>query len=105
MKIKKGDTIKVIVGKDRGKSGKVLQVLPALNRVSVLGINVLTKHLRSNKRNVAGQKIEFPSPIEASNVMLVCPQCGKTTRVGASAAAEPAGAAKTRACKKCKAAI
>ena len=104
MKIKKGDTIKVIAGKDRGKTGKVLQVLPKLNRASVEGINMLAKHLRSNKRGVAGQKIEFPSPLEISNVMLVCPSCGKTTRI-AAASAEGEHAAKTRACKKCKAAL
>lgn len=104
MKIKKGDTIKVIAGKDRGKTGKVLQVLPKLNRVSVQGINMLAKHLRSNKRGVAGQKIEFPSPIEISNVMLVCPSCGKTTRIAASSAADE-HAAKTRACKKCASAL
>ncbi|MBI2637129.1 MAG: 50S ribosomal protein L24 [Parcubacteria group bacterium] len=103
MRIKKGDTITVIAGKDKGKRGKVLQTLPTLNRVSVLGVNVLTKHLRSNKRGAAGQKIEFPSPIHLSNVMLVCPQCGKGTRVGARRSQE--SGAKTRVCKKCKAAI
>ena len=104
MKIKKGDTVKVMKGKDRGKTGTVLQTLPALNRVSVAGINVLTKHLRSNKRGIAGQKIEFPSPIEVSNVMLVCPSCGKSARTGSSASSDP-NAAKTRVCKKCAAAI
>ena len=103
MKIKKGDTIKVIAGKDRGKTGKVLQTLPKLNRVSAEGINMLTKHLKSGKRGQQGQKIEFPSPIQVSNVMLVCPQCGKPTRVSASAAAQ--GKAKSRSCRKCNASI
>ncbi|MBI1961175.1 MAG: 50S ribosomal protein L24 [Parcubacteria group bacterium] len=103
MKIKKGDTIKVIAGKDRGKTGKVLQTLPKLNRVSAVGINVLTKHLKSGKRGQAGQKVEFPSPIQVSNVMLVCPQCGKLTRVSESTG--PAGGAKSRSCRKCKASI
>ncbi len=103
MKIKKGDTITVITGKDRGKTGKVLQTLPTLNRVSAEGINVLTKHLKSGKRGQQGQKIEFPSPIQVSNVMLVCPQCGKLTRVSIST--DTAGKAKSRSCRKCKASI
>lgn len=103
MKIKKGDTVKVISGKDKGKTGKVLQVLPKLNRVSVEGVNVLTKHLRSGKRGVAGQKIEFPSPIHVSNVMLVCPQCGKRARAGSRQESE--SGARVRTCKRCKAAI
>ncbi|OJI07582.1 50S ribosomal protein L24 [bacterium CG10_46_32] len=101
MKIKKGDTIKVIAGKDKGKTGKVLQVLPDFNRVSVEGVNVLTKHLRSGKTGQQGQKIEFPSPIEVSNVVLLCPQCGKPTRVGIHKETE--SGIKSRMCKKCKA--
>ncbi|MAG28709.1 50S ribosomal protein L24 [bacterium] len=103
MRIKKGDTIKVMAGKDKGKTGKVIQVLPGLNRVSVEGINVLSKHLRSQKKEQQGQKIEFPSPIQVSNVMIVCPQCGKTTRVAHTE--NPETKAKARACKKCKAQI
>lgn len=82
MKIKKGDTVKITAGKDRGKSGKVLQVFPALLRVSVEGCNIMVKHLKSGKRGTAGQRIEFPSPLHISNVMLISPASGKTTRVG-----------------------
>ena len=82
MKIKKGDTIKVIAGKDRGKTGKVLQAFPKLERVSVEGINILTKHLRSQQRSQQGQRIEYPSPFHVSNVLLVCPHTNKPTRVG-----------------------
>ncbi|MDZ4221672.1 MAG: 50S ribosomal protein L24 [Patescibacteria group bacterium] len=105
MKIKAGDTVKVIAGRDRGKTGKVVQALPALNRVSVEGINMLSKHLRSGREGQQGQKIEFASPIQISNVMLVCPQCGKPTRVGITESKEGGKSAKTRACKKCKAAL
>lgn len=105
MKIKAGDTVKVIAGKDRGKTGKVVQALPALNRVSVEGINMLSKHLRSGRTGQQGQKIEFASPIQISNVMLVCPQCGKPTRVGIIESKEGEKSAKTRACKKCKTAL
>lgn len=110
MRIKTGDIIKVIAGKDKGKTGKVLQVLPKINRVSAEGINILSKHLRSNEKGKQGQRIEFPSPIHMSNVMLVCPQCSKPTSVGyklaeAKANQPKAGqplAGKQRICKKCK---
>lgn len=82
MKIKKGDTIKVITGKDKGKTGKVLQAFPALNRVSVEGVNVAVKHLRSGRTGQEGQRIEFPSPIQVSNVALLCPHTGSATRIG-----------------------
>jgi large subunit ribosomal protein L24 len=99
MRIKKGDTIKVIAGKDNGKTGKVLQVLPGIGRVSVEGVNVLSKHLRSQKKEQQGQKVEFPSPIQISNVMLVCSQCGKTTRVAHTMSEDKK--TKHRSCKKC----
>ena len=82
MKIKKGDTVKIIAGKDKGKNGKVLQVFPSISRVSVEGCNIAVKHLKSQKKGQQGQRIEFPSPIHSSNVMLVSPSTGKPTRVG-----------------------
>lgn len=103
MKIKKGDTVKIIAGKDRGKSGKVVQVFPKLSRVSVAGINISYKHLRSQRRGQTGQKIEFPSPLFLANVALVCPHCGLSTRV--AYAREGEKSKKTRLCRKCKAAI
>lgn len=103
MKIRKGDNVKVLAGKDKGKSGKVLQVFPKLNRVSVAGINISYKHLRSQRRGQAGQKIEFPSPLALDNVALVCPHCGVPTRVAMSP--ESKDSKKTRMCRKCKASI
>ncbi|MEI7620633.1 MAG: 50S ribosomal protein L24 [Candidatus Falkowbacteria bacterium] len=107
MNIKKEDKVKILAGKDKGKSGKVLQVLPARGKVSVEGLNLLIKHMRPSKRGEKGQRIEFPSFVDASNLALVCPKCGKTTRV-AYKIAKSEGAEKSkkyRACKKCQEAI
>ena len=80
MKIKTGDKVRVLTGKDKGKQGNVLQVFPLLQRVVVEGVSVMTKHLRKTGQR-AGQKIEFPSPIHISNVELVSPKSGKSGRV------------------------
>jgi large subunit ribosomal protein L24 len=98
MKIKKGDKIKVLLGKDSGKTGAVTKVLPS-GRVVVEGVNMLTKHQRPKKEGEKGTKVKFAAPIDMSNVMLVCPKCGKATRVGY--VSEGAGK-KLRSCKKCK---
>ena len=84
MKIKSGDTIKVIAGKDKGKTGKVLQVFPKKNRASVEGVNLLIKHLRANKRDEKGQRVQFPSPLSLSNMMVICSKCKKEARIGYS---------------------
>ncbi len=81
MKIKKNDQVKILSGKDKGKTGKVLQVMPKNNRLSIEGLNILIKHLRPRRENEKGQRIEFPSFINAAKVMLVCPECNKATRV------------------------
>lgn len=70
-KITKGDTVKIITGKDRGKQGKVIQVFPALAKVVVDGVNMYTKHLRPRKEGEKGQRVEFSAPIHVSNVKLV----------------------------------
>lgn len=82
MKIKKGDTVKVIAGKNAGKTGKVVQVLPADDKVVVEGINKVTKHMKSQRRGEKGQKFEFDAPIHVSNVMVVEVKSGKPSRVG-----------------------
>ena len=82
MKIKTGDKVKILAGKDKGKEGKVLQVFPKLSKVVVEGINVATRHLRSNRSGQPGQKIQFPSPVHMSNVTLINPKTGKAGRVG-----------------------
>ena len=82
MKIKKNDLVQVITGKNRGKQGKVVRVIPETNRVIVEGVNILKKHERPNQRNQQGGISEKEHPIHASNVMLVDPKTNKPTRVG-----------------------
>jgi large subunit ribosomal protein L24 len=81
--IKKGDKVKILSGKDKGKTGKVLQIFVSQNRASVEGLNLLIKHMRPRKQGEQGQRIEFPAPLNLSNMMIVCPKCGKPTRIGA----------------------
>lgn len=106
MHIKTGDTVKVMAGKDKGKTGKVLQTFPKLQRVVVEGVNLTKKHARTNKRGEKGQKIEFAGPLSAANVQLVCPKCSKPTRIESKVLTTPDGKArKIRGCKKCREAV
>ena len=82
MKIKTGDTVRVISGAYRGDSGKVLSVNHETGRVIVEGVNTVWKHVRRSQRNPQGGRLEMEMPIQASNVMVVCPKTGKPTRVG-----------------------
>ncbi|MFA5155356.1 MAG: 50S ribosomal protein L24 [Patescibacteria group bacterium] len=104
MYIKKNDTVKILAGKDKGKTGKVLQILPREGRASVEGLNLLIKHLRPRKEGEKGQRIEFPAFVNISNLALVCPKCGKATRVGAklSPKTDSQPAKKFRVCRKCR---
>lgn len=101
MNIKKNDKVKVLAGKDRGKTGTVLQIFTKDMRASVEGVNLLIKHLRPRKEGEKGQRIEFPSPMNVSNLMLVCPSCGKATRVGHKVVVSGENKKKYRECKKC----
>lgn len=101
MRIKKGDTVKIIAGKDKGKTGKVLAVLSEAGRVTVEGVNVFTKRMRPKRQNQKGETVQLPRPLTISNAMLVCPNCKKATRVGMRID----GASKVRYCKKCEATI
>jgi large subunit ribosomal protein L24 len=107
MKIKKGDKVKILSGKDKGKTGKVLQIFSDKNRASVEGLNILIKHMRPRRQGEAGQRIEFPAPFNISNMALVCPNCGKAVRVNykeisISKEGEKKTVKKTRVCNKCK---
>lgn len=82
MRIKKNDTVQVITGKNRGKIGRVVRVMPEIDKVIVEGVNVLKKHERPNQKNQQGGITEKEHPIHVSNVMLVDPKSGKVTRVG-----------------------
>ncbi|MBT3690545.1 50S ribosomal protein L24 [bacterium] len=82
MKIKKGDNVKVTVGKDKGKTGKVSQVFIKQNKVVVEGLNIRFKHMKPKKQNEQGQRIEFSAPLDASNVMIIDPKSSKVSRIG-----------------------
>lgn len=98
MKVKKGDLVRVISGKDKGKEGKILRVIPKLNKIIVENVNVVKKHQRPTQQLREGGIIEQPSPIHVSKVMVVCPSCGKPTRVGYRFLEE---GKKVRICRKC----
>ncbi len=102
LKVKKGDTVLVLVGKDRGKTGKVLAAIPAKNRVLVEGRNIVKKHVRPKKAGEKGQRVEVPAPMPVSRVMVICPSCGKATRVGIQ---RKRGEQRQRICKKCQSVI
>ena len=97
MKIKKGDQVKIILGKDNGKTGKVLRVFSIDEKILVEGLNLVKKHIRPRKEGEKGQRLELPAKINISNVMLVCPKCGKSTRVGLKKTIDK----NVRICKKC----
>lgn len=106
VKIHKGDTVEVITGKeeDKGKRGEVIRVEPDDQVVVVTGIHMRTKHqkqVQSQGRTVNPGKLRFEAPIHISNVMMVCPKCGKTTRITISREGEKV----QRICKKCNASI
>ncbi len=81
MKIKTGDTVYVLSGKDKGRRGRVIRVMPRENRIIVDGINLVTKHQKPRTATQKGSRIQKPAPIFASKVMLVCPHCDQPTRV------------------------
>ena len=97
MKIKKGDTILVITGKDKGKKGKIIQALPSSSRLIVENINLRKKSVKPKTSGQKGQVVEFPAPINISNVKIMCPKCSKSSRVGYIETANK----KVRICKNC----
>ena len=97
MRIKKGDNVLVVSGKDRGKKGKVLRAFPREAKIVVEGAGVRKKHVRAKSAGQKGQIVEMPGAFSVSNVKLVCPKCGKATRVGYKVE----GAKKSRICKQC----
>ena len=97
LNVKKDDTVVIISGKDKGKKGKILVSIPEKEHVVVEGANMVTRHTKPRRQGEAGGRIEHEGSINASNVMLVCPKCGKATRVGHAYE----GDKKVRVCKKC----
>ncbi len=98
MKIRKGDKIKVIAGKDKGRTGQVERVYPKSNKVLIQGINIYKKHIKKNEQMPKGGVVEIPRPIDAAKIALVCSHCGKATRIGYKIEKKR----KLRICKKCQ---
>ena len=101
--VRKNDTVLVVGGKDRGKRGRVLRVLPGRNRVLVEGVNFVKRHTRPNpQRNVKGGVVEREASLHASNVQIVCPECSAPTRIGHQLLGD---GRKVRVCRKCDGAV
>ena len=100
MHVKKGDTVMVIAGKDKGAVGKVIAAFPTEDRVIVEGVNIIKRHTKPNpQRNIKGGIVEREGAVHASNVQLVCPECGAQTRVGHKMLGD---GRKVRICRKCE---
>ncbi|MFH1665604.1 MAG: 50S ribosomal protein L24 [Candidatus Omnitrophota bacterium] len=97
--INKNDTVKILVGKDKGKTGKVLKVYPAGNRAIVQGVNFVKKHMKKTRQDSQGGIIQREAPLDISNVAVVCKGCNRTVRVGIDLLKD---GSKVRYCRKCK---
>jgi large subunit ribosomal protein L24 len=98
--IRKNDNVVVTTGKDRGKRGRVVRVVAEKNRLVVEGVNIIKRHTRANpQKNVKGGVVEREAPLHASNVQLVCPECGEPTRIGKKILGD---GRKVRICRKCE---
>jgi large subunit ribosomal protein L24 len=98
--IRKNDNVLVITGKDRGKRGRVLRMVPGKNRLIVEGVNMIKRHTKANPgKNIQGGIVEREASVHASNVQLVCPECGAQTRVGRKILGD---GRKVRICRKCE---
>ncbi|MCD7846034.1 MAG: 50S ribosomal protein L24 [Oscillospiraceae bacterium] len=102
MEIRRDDTVVVLSGKDKGKQGKVLSADPKGGKVIVAGVNVASRHQKPRNQREEGGIIKIETPIYVSKVQLVCPKCGKATRVGHAVQAD---GKRSRVCKKCGAAV
>jgi len=99
MKIKRNDQVRVITGKDKSKSGKVLRVLQKNNKVLVEGINFAKRHTRKTQQDQKGGIVQKEAPIDASNLKVICPRCSKPTRIKFTMLTD---GVKSRVCKKCE---
>lgn len=98
--IRKNDNVVVTTGRDSGRRGRVLKVFPGKNRLIIEGANIIKRHTRPNpQRNIKGGIVEREASLHASNVQLVCPECGEKTRVGRQVLAD---GRKVRVCRKCE---
>jgi len=98
--IRKNDNVIVTTGKDRGKRGRVLKVVPEKNRLLIEGVNIIKRHTKPNpQRQIKGGLVEREATLHASNVQVVCPECGKPTRIGRRILGD---GRKVRICRKCE---
>jgi large subunit ribosomal protein L24 len=98
--IRKNDNVVVTTGKDRGKRGRVVRIVSDKNRLVVEGVNMMKRHTKANpQKNIKGGLVEREAPLHASNVQLVCPECGKPTRIGRKVLGD---GRKVRVCRKCE---
>lgn len=97
MKLKLGDEVKIITGKDKGKKGKILKIFRNSGKITVEKVNLITKHIKKTAQK-KGERLRFEAPLNASNTMLICPKCSKTTRIAYKFLANKE---KQRTCKKC----
>lgn len=97
MKIKKGDTVEILSGNDKGKKGEVLAVIPKTEKIIVKGVNVRKKHVKPRKQGEEGGIISAECAIHSSKANIVCPKCNKTTKIGYEIEKDE----KIRVCKKC----
>lgn len=98
MKIKKGDKVKITAGKDKGKEGVIDRVYSKQNKVVITGINIYKKHIKKSEKMPQGGIVEIPRPMDVSKMMLLCPKCGKLTRLGYRLEKGK----KNRVCKRCE---
>jgi large subunit ribosomal protein L24 len=101
MKLKKGDNVKILSGKDRGRTGVILKASPDDDRITIDGLNVFKKRSKPRKQGEKGQIVAVSRPMSVSKVMLICPTCKAPTRIGGRIE----GSHKVRYCKKCKATL
>jgi large subunit ribosomal protein L24 len=100
IRLRKNDNVEVLLGKDSGKRGKVLRVIPEKGRVLVQGVNMIKRHTRPNpQKGIKGGIAEREAPLHVSNVLIVCGECGKRTRIGSKQLED---GRKVRVCRKCK---
>lgn len=102
MKIRKGDTVQILAGKDRGKRGRILSVNPSAQSVVVEGLNMKKKHTRPRRAGQKGQVIEFPGALPVARVALMCPNCQRAVRIGFRLGDD---GKKVRWCRRCSSAI
>ncbi len=101
MKLKKGDQVKIMSGKDKGKTGTILTAMPTFEKILVENLNTVNKRMKPRKQGEVGQTLAVARPFPASRAQLICPSCKKPTRVGSRIE----GTSRVRYCKKCKATI